>query len=357
MQESIFSYRGLRQLCNLHLEEIIELHSCSRSFYDGLEGVLEHRQVRFINPNGQFDYTKFGHFYFDKEGVMMLITDDKDYTIYHRSDILSDTFWSTVPVIFAGVDIRMKDDMGRDVFTGDVVTYQSYTSVVRYLYDPIEPGLIGDNCDIPFNVFDTIHKEGTAYVDVNPSMFKKYDPLFVRWAAGGFGQFGPSFEEIREKASLAMNAPTFIGGKLERKRRPRISYDEIEEVLTDNMILTYFTDPEPCEDENGELFYTILADNFPDAHHEKVHEIPLPEKSGLIQDLKEAFDAFLIYAHCRPEETFVLADFKKFFNIDSNYKFKIVWAFDEWFEFKIRNVILPRWIFFALGALHGIGRD
>lgn len=356
MQESIFSYRGLRQLCNLHLEEIIELHSCSRSFYDGLEGVLEHRQVRFINPNGQFDYTKFGHFYFDKEGVMMLITDDKDYTIYHRPDILSDTFWSTVPVIFAGVDIRMKDDMGRDVFTGDVVTYQSYTSVVRYLYDPIEPGLIGDNCDIPFNVFDTIHKEGTAYVDVNPSMFQKYDPLFVRWAADGFCQFG-SFKEIREKASIAMDVPTFIGGSPKKRRMHRLGYDDIEEVLTDDMVLAYLRDSDLYENEEGEPVYNIFADNLPDHNPEKRYEICIPDKEGFVEGLKKAIKDFLLYAHRHPEETFVFADIKKEFNITYYNELGIAIWFNDWFEFHIYNVILPRWIFFRLGSWHQIGMD
>ena len=348
MERVNFSFRGIQDLCSHHYRDIMERRDVKKFFLN--------RKVRFINPWGEFDYADFGDFYF-KGDVMMLITKDGNYTPYHKNDQLAHTLWSTVPVIFAGVDTGIKDNNWRDIYTGDVVTYQGYTSVVRYFGDSEIPGLIGDNCDILIEKSEVAHKDGTAFVDVNPTMFKVYDPLFVHWAAGGFGQFGPSFEEIREKASVAMSAPTFIGGKLERKRRPRISYDEIEEVLTDNMILTYFTDPEPCEDENGELFYTILADNFPDAHHEKVHEIPLPEKSGLIQDHKEAFDAFLIYAHCRPEETFVLADFKKFFNIDANYKFRVVEAFDEWFEFKIRNVILPRWIFFALGALHGIGRD
>jgi hypothetical protein len=317
---------------------------------------LLNRKVRFINPWGEFDYADFGDFYF-KGDVMMLITNDHDYTPYHKNDQLAHTLWSTVPVIFAGVDTGIKDDLWRDIYTGDVVSYQGYTSVVRYFGDSEFPGLIGDNCDILIEENGVAHKDGTAFVDVNPTMFKLYDPFFVHWAAGGFGQFGPSFEEIREKASVAMYAPTFIGGKLKRKRLLQIGYDEIEKVLTDNMILTYFIDTEPSEDENGELFYTILADNFPDAHHEKVHEIPMPDKPDLIQDLKEAFDAFLIYAHCRPEETFVLADFKEFFDIDSNYQFKVVRAFDEWYKFNIRNVILPSWIFFALVTLHGIGRD
>ena len=348
MERVNFSFCGILDMCSLHYRDIMERKDVKK--------FLLNRKVRFINPWGEFDYAYFGDFYF-KGNVMMLITKDSDYTPYHKNDQLAHTLWSTVPVIFAGVDTGIKDDLWRDIYTGDVVSYQGYTSVVRYFGDSEYPGLIGDNCDILIEESGVAHKDGTAFVDVNPTMFKLYDPFFVHWAAGGFGQFGPSFEEIREKASVAMYAPTFIGGKLKRKRHSRISYDEMENVLTDNMTLTFFTDTEPFEDENGELSYTIFADNLPNAHHEKIHEIPLHNKSSFIQDLKEAFDDFLIYAHSRPEETFILADFKDVFDIDTNYKFRVVLAFDEWFEFKIRNVILPRWIFFALGSLHGIGKD
>ena len=53
---------------------------------------------------------------------MMLITKDSDYTPYHKNDQLAHTLWSTVPVIFAGVDTGIKDDLWRDIYTGDVVS-------------------------------------------------------------------------------------------------------------------------------------------------------------------------------------------------------------------------------------------
>ena len=90
--EKDFRYEGIRQLCNLHLGDIIELHEHDMDSSDtyrrtkSLNGLLENRKIRYINPFGRFDYTKFGHFYFDENGVMMLITNERDLTLYHRPD-------------------------------------------------------------------------------------------------------------------------------------------------------------------------------------------------------------------------------------------------------------------------------
>ena len=40
----------------------------------------------------------------------------------------------------------------------------------------------------------------------------------------------------------------------------RLGYDDIEEVLTDKMTLTYLRDCEAYEDEDGELLYDFLTD-------------------------------------------------------------------------------------------------
>lgn len=344
-----FSFRGIQDLCKAHYRDILERKD--------IRSVLLSRQVRFINPNGKFDYVYFGDFYFNGD-VMMLITKEKDYVAYHKPDQLSHTLWSTVPVIFAGVDTRLTDDMGHKIFTGDVVTYGNYTSVVRYFSDSDIPGLIGDNCDIQFERSGTMHKDGTAFVDVNPVMFKEYNPFFTHWAAGGFFQGGTSFEEIRERVSVAMYAPTFAEDCPIRKRTHRLGFDDIEEVLTDDMILAYLRDCEACEeDEDGEPSYIIFADELPHYHHERKHEIPLPAKADFVEDLKNAISEFLLYAHSHPNETYVLADFKGIFHINKAMELSVAKVFDDWFNYHIYNVILPRWIFFRLGAWHGIGED
>lgn len=343
-----FSFRGIQDMCSIHYRDIMERKDVKR--------FLHGRRVRFINPWGKFDYAYFGDYYFNGD-VMMLITKDSDYTPYHKNDQLAHTLWSTVPVIYAGVDTRITDDYGREIFTGDVVSYQGYTSVVRYFRDAEVPGLIGDNCDILIEENREAHKEGTAFVDVNPTMFKEYDPFFVQWAAGGFCQYGPSFAEIREKASVAMDAPTFIGDILKKRRMHRLGFDDIEEVLTDDMVITYLRDCEEYEDENGELTYTIFADNLPDYPHEKWFEISIPDKADFVEDLKNAIKEFLLHAHSHPEEAFVLADFKRVFHIAPYMEIKVAKCFIDWFEYHIYNVILPRWIFFTIGSIYQIGRD
>lgn len=348
MEKINFSFRGIQDLCRVYFRDILERKDVKR--------VLLSRRVRFINPMGKFDYAYFGDYYFNGD-VMMLITKDMEYVSYHKPDKLSHTLWSTVPVIFAGVDTRIKDDKGHEVFTGDVVTYENHTSVVRYFGDADVPGLIGDNCDILFYESGIVHKEGTAFVDVNPSMFKEYNPLFIRWAADGFNQYGPSFDDIRKRASIAMNAPTFIEGFPNRKRMHRLGYDDIEEVLTDEMTLTYLRDCEVYEDEDGEPTYSIFADKLPNYHHEKWYEIPIPDKLDFIEELKSAIKEFFLYAHNHPNEIFVLADFKGIFHIRDAMELKVAMVFDDWFEYHIYNVILPRWIFFRLGSWHGIGED
>ena len=125
MDKVNLSFHGIQDLCSIHYRDIME-HKDVKRF-------LLSRRVRFINPWGKFDYAYFGDFYF-KGDVMMLITKDKDYTPYHKNDQMANTLWSTVPIIFAGVDTRIIDDLGREIFTGDVVSYQGYTSVVRYFW-------------------------------------------------------------------------------------------------------------------------------------------------------------------------------------------------------------------------------
>ncbi len=348
MDQLNLSFLGILDMCSMHYREIMERKDIKR--------LLQSRRVRYINPMGKFDYAYFGDFYFNMDR-MMLITKNRDYVPYHKPDQLAHTLWSTVPVIFAGVETRMKDDEGREIFTGDVVTYQRWTSVVRYKKDSEFPGLLGDNCDIMLEKNGTMHKEGTVFVNVNPTMFKLYDHDFITWPANAFCQGGPSFEEVRKKASEAMDAPTFSCDGLLKKKFTKFTYGEIDEVLTDEVTLVYLRDCDAMEDENGEPSYTIFADNLPDVQHKKEYAIPLSDKHGFVEDLRKSFNEFLLYAHDHPTETFVLADFYGVLGIDSYSKFKVVQAFDDWFEFNIRNVILPRWIFFALGSLHGIGKD
>ena len=346
----MFSFRGIQDLCRMHFSEIKERKE--------LKKVLESRRVRFINPAGEFDYTYFGDFYFVGD-VMMLITKESDYTMYHQPDQISNTLWSTVPVIFAGVDTRCKDDVGREIFTGDVVTYQGYTSVVRYFGDSAVPGLAGDNCEIPFKANGTMHKEGTVFTDISQTMFHEFNPHFVYWAKSGFSFGGMSFEEVKEKAALSMKAPTFVEGTPKQRRHPRKVYHEsIDEALRNDRVVAYFRDWEACEDENGEPTYCIYADNLPEDYDGKTYEIKMPCDSDFYTDLQQAIQDFLLYAHRRPETVFVLCDFIGVLHIPEHMLEKVALMFHDWFTYNIPNVILPSWVvLWEIGSYEQIGKD
>ena len=345
----MFTFRGIQDLCRQYFSEIKERKD--------LKAVLQGRRVRFINPIGKFDFTYFGYFYFVGD-VMMLITDSKNYAIYHKPDQLSGTLWSTVPVIFAGIDTRCKDDVGCEIFTGDVVTYQNYTSVVRYFGDSEVPGLAGDNCEILFREKGMMHKDGTAFTDISQTMFQEFNPRFIYWALSGFSYGGMSFEEVKEKASLSINAPTFVDGAPKQLRNPRrVYHDNIDEVLKKNYVLAYFRDWDESEDENGELMYCIYADNLPDGYCGYTYEIKMPSDADFYTDLQTAVQQFLLYAHRRPESIFVLCDFIAVLHIPETMLMKVARMFHGWFVHHIPNVILPSWILWKIGSYEQIGRD
>lgn len=177
-----------------------------------LASVLSNRKIRFINPEGKFDYTTFGNFYFPTPNKMMLITDDNKYTWYHKPDQLSNTLWSTVPVIFAGVSTGWKDDTWREIYTGDIVTAKNkcMTSVVRYLSHSEQPSLAGDNCDMLFtDCNEGLHIEGTSFCDLTNEMFEFIDISDFMWATDQFCQGGYSVEEVILKAKSSSNRPKF----------------------------------------------------------------------------------------------------------------------------------------------------
>ena len=169
---SKYSFRGIQDLCRKYHRQIV-----ASPDKNNLKSVLDGRRVRFINPLGEFDYAYFGEFTFDGD-VIILLTKDHKYTKFHKPLHLS-TLWSMVPVIFAGVDTRFKDDQYQEIFTGDVVSYKGYTSFVRYFSDSLVPSLAGDNCDVQFERNGDMHKEGTVFSNIKPTLFK--GDIGTRW--------------------------------------------------------------------------------------------------------------------------------------------------------------------------------
>lgn len=362
--EQDFSFTGIRQLCRLHLEEILDVHDCDmdsvehRRLMNRLGGLLENRKIRYVDPFGKFGYTKFGHFYFDENDVMMLITKERDLTLYHRPDILSYTLWSTVPVIFAGIDTRCTDDSHQPIFTGDVVTIDDMSSLVRYFH-PTIPGLAGDNCELQFRPGLRMHKEGTVFRDISLDQFKHFDEYFFHWPMSFFCPGGMTQDEVKRKAKEAWSKPLFME-PIKPLRTTKSIYDHIDEVLRKGRALAYFTAPMHFDDEeedvdNGNI---VLCDEYPDGFEGETYEIEIDDIDFSMVEMKYGIKSFFLHAHEHPETIFVLGDFVEDLNISNDYlKDKVAKLFHDWFTYNLTNVILPSWIFIDICSWECIGRD
>lgn len=85
-------------------------------------------KIRFIGPLDDFDYAKFGSYFFHK-GESYVKTDKENYGAYNVNKQFIDTiFWrynalteSIIKVIYAGHDTGFRDDEGIRIFTGDII--------------------------------------------------------------------------------------------------------------------------------------------------------------------------------------------------------------------------------------------
>ena len=345
---SKYSFRGIQDLCRKYHRQIV-----ASPDKNNLKSVLDGRRVRFINPLGEFDYAYFGEFTFDGD-VIILLTKDHKYTKFHKPLHLS-TLWSMVPVIFAGVDTRFKDDQYQEIFTGDVVSYKGYTSFVRYFSDSLVPSLAGDNCDVQFERNGDMHKEGTVFSNIKPTLFKLFTIENLYWPTNQYVPYGISRDEVIERASKAKSKPLFTDDFKPQRRGRQLIYQQLSEVLRENDILCYLAK----EMIEGEEHLGIIqwADNIPDDYTGEEHSIELATADDFYNSIKTAFHEFLQYAHNNPEKTFVLCDFKEALEITKYEEQKTALQFWEWYEFKIPNVIMPFWILNNIVGWDMIGRD
>lgn len=345
---SKYSFRGIQDLCRKYHREIVASPDKKE-----LKSVLDNRRVRFISPLGDFEYTYFGNFTFDGE-VMILLTKDHRYTRFHQPLHLS-TLWSMVPVIFAGVDTRCRDDQNQEIFTGDVVSYKGYTSYVRYFGDSTIPGLAGDNCEIQFERNGEMHKEGTVFSDIKPTLFKEFVIEKLYWPTGQFVPYGISRDETIARASKAKSRPHFTDDfKPQRRGRHRI-YQQLSEVFREGDVLCYIGKEMIDGEEN--LGILMCADNLPEDYSGEEHSIELATADDFYDSIRTAFHEFLQYAHNNPEKTFILCDFREALDIKKYEEQKTALQFLEWYEYKIPNVIMPFWILNNIAGWDMIGRD
>lgn len=336
MYNNKFSFLGIFDLTRQYWQDIMDRKPLSH--------IVGGRKIRFITPDGKFDYTTFGHFYFPSQEKMMLITKDRAYTKYHHPDQLSNTLWSTVPVIFAGISTGIRDDKGREIYTGDIVTANNkgVTSVVRYQPYAQEPSLAGDNCDMMFSMCDEgLHKEGTTFCEMKKEMFECFDHQYVMWPTQQF--YGNiTKEDVLATAECTFDAPEFLD-KLDINKGNAILYSEIEDEMNGNFMLSCL-EGDCYEDENGDPEYEVFIDNFPDNYEGELLEIKLADGSNVLELSRKPFEDFILTAHRNPSTKYILCDFKESLNLSRKQQNEVAMLFYPLHEYHIMNVIVPAWM-------------
>ena len=341
MEHNKFSLEGIFDLCQQYCNDIYERKD--------LKHVLNRRKVRFINPEGKFDYAYFGDFYFKSMERMMLVTKNRAYTRYHQCDQMGNSLWSTVPVIFAGVQTGYRDDTGREIYTGDIASVKEengelgFTSVVRYLPYVEEPSLICDNFDMMFSMCKHgIHVVGTAYSEMNREMFDFFDSHFVFWPTSQFYMNGMSTEEVIKRAATAKNAPSFLEGCEPIKNRGnKTLYSDINDAMHGDFQFVCVDGDEFIDEDEGPCS-TLYADNIPDDYEGEIRNIRLNEEADSVADqLKDSLNEFMIYVHRHPETKFILCDFVESLHIRESKRQKVALLFRPLRRYNITNVVLP----------------
>jgi hypothetical protein len=86
------------------------------------------KDIRFINSLNEFDYAKFGYFFFDKDDVYIL-SDNPRYKELDLKNTITNTVYTPfrkpnyyeIKGLYAGHDTGFKDDFNKKIYTGDIV--------------------------------------------------------------------------------------------------------------------------------------------------------------------------------------------------------------------------------------------
>lgn len=333
---------GLMELCREHINEIKE--------HKNLGHLLQNLKVRFITPEGWFDYTTFGNFYFTSAGVMMLITRDK-YTNYRVMDIPMG-LWSTVPVIFAGIETGYRYDNTEPIYSDDICSANGCVSVVRFFEGDNLPSLAGDNCDLLLqDCHNGFHKVGTIWYDVNPDIFEiRNDTMYGGWSAIYGGdldkvaqakerpQFMRPLNKIPPKPLMYMNIQRALEEypcKLcifSEKRLEQPEDEDIDPELADIIYSTQIYCDEDCN-VDGDTQY-IELDDYPD-------DDSLFYTEKMVRRFREPIRRLIQHAYAHPETRFVVCSFIKEMDLPAEVIDQLKIEFNPIIKYKIRNLCIP----------------
>lgn len=310
--------------------------------------VLENHRVRFFNQEGKFDYAYFGDFFFRSMGVMMLITKENEYTHYHTPDCLSDTLWSTVPVFYAGIETGIKDDTGKMIHTGDILTCwrksnpdMPYCGIVRYMPFSHIPSIQLDMHDLFLNDCEKFHIEGSVFTEFNKGQLEIYDIGDYTKYAGAF-MYGAYHSFTEEDWGILRKAPEFTDGGPDRPAKNVMIYNETknEAILKPGDEIICFCSARLEEDENCEPIAEVYSDYTGDISGHHCHSISIDLENLNIEALHKDIAELLLLVHNHPETRYVVLDMKK--AIDNK---KLYWEIHDCFtpvrEFMLRNMVLP----------------
>ena len=333
-----FNYEDICRLCREHYQEIVERKNLSY--------ILQNRKVRYIDPEGRFDYTTFGNFYVTSRNVMMLVMREPFIARYHRPDSMRDSLWSAVPVLFAGVETGGRDSRGREIYTGDVLQVSEpahCTGTVVYFSDATIACVRLDNHCLFLNEVKRSEIIGNVFFDIDEMSYEYYNSQ----AFFGINPFfqGPVSEEIRDVLiRKIMEAPSFRNGKPQPKERYSMIYHgSISKIgYKKGDYLVVFCEDRDYDPNDEDTYPTLFVDSdvIPEDCPLVCKEIPIDLYYPDWEKVQKRVDEIMLEAHNNPSTKYILCDLRSQV-LDKEQYYRIAELFRKAGEYHIGNFIMP----------------
>lgn len=333
-----YSYERIKELCQEHFQEIAER--------EDIAYVLNNKCVRYVDPDCHFGYAKFGDFYFNRRGAMMLVTKDYPIAIYHRLDRLENSLWSTVPVFFAGIETGLCDCHGQMIYSGDVLRildpYDVEGTVTWFPFSDLPLVRLDNHCVY----FDQIKR-----CEIIGNVF--YDISTMDWDYGGYPHF------ISRNAFFQCYVPQEMWDEFQRNIRKGPNFSEGKPETFDKHSMIYgksFSDVGLregdrvvafcCEGESDpdieidsmELYIDSYLHGEDDGHY--CETIPIDLLHPDYDKIKARIDEIIMKAHNDPGRRYFLYDMKEYVTNKKMYNL-LASMFDDVKEYNIRNFVMP----------------
>lgn len=257
------NYQSIRAACASYEDDI----KAGKKVDDVLGG----RRVRYVDQDGHFGYARFGEFYFDW-GAMMLYPKDLEYAVRHGAGVSDDPSRGAVPVMYAGVESDYKDDGGRTVFTGDIVTVvrngvEHGPRMLRWCPYHAFPTLMDADDEAYIRPGDQVRVEGNVFYDIWPGHVNEHYDYRFFFAHGGILPFFPETPDGRGRKALerelekARRAPYFGDEPSPRDRYNQMHEYGNELYLTRDTKLFSFS--RGIQLDGGEKRVSLICDYIP----------------------------------------------------------------------------------------------